>query len=120
MGEIHWRLGYSRCDRHRTMVLRRGSLSHEWWPYRQFRLVVPSSELRVVFAHQLYPVGIGVDGICLGRNTNWLYRVFLWCSNVTGSSVKMTANNALERTVKHRGPRLAAARSSWPAAQLGR
>ena len=29
-------------------------------------------------------------------------------------------NNALERTVRHRGPRLAAARSSWPAAQLGR
>jgi hypothetical protein len=32
----------------------------------------------------------------------------------------MTANNAFERTVKQRGPRLAAARSSWPAAQLGR
>ena len=30
------------------------------------------------------------------------------------------ANNALERTVRHRGPRLAAARSLWPAAQLGR
>ena len=30
----------------------------------------------------------------------------------------MTPNNALERTVKHRGPRLAAAWSSWPAAQL--
>jgi len=29
-------------------------------------------------------------------------------------------NNAFERTVGHRGPRLAAARSSWPAAQLGR
>ena len=34
--------------------------------------------------------------------------------------VEMPANNALERTVRHRGPRLAAARSSWPAAQLGR
>ena len=30
------------------------------------------------------------------------------------------ANNAFELTVMHRGPRLAAARSSWPAAQLGR
>src|SRR5579859_719810 len=30
------------------------------------------------------------------------------------------SNNALERTVRHRGPRLAAARSWWPAAQLGR
>jgi hypothetical protein len=32
----------------------------------------------------------------------------------------MTANNAFERTVGHRGPRLAAASASWPAAQLGR
>jgi hypothetical protein len=30
------------------------------------------------------------------------------------------ANNALELTVVRRGPRLSAARSSWPAAQLGR
>jgi hypothetical protein len=30
------------------------------------------------------------------------------------------SNNALERTLRHGGPRLAAARSSWPAAQLGR
>jgi hypothetical protein len=30
------------------------------------------------------------------------------------------SNNTFERTVRHRGPRLAAARSSWPAAQLGR
>jgi hypothetical protein len=30
------------------------------------------------------------------------------------------SNNAFERTVGHRGPRLAAAQSSWPAAQLGR
>jgi hypothetical protein len=29
-------------------------------------------------------------------------------------------NNAFERTVRHGGPRLAAARSLWPAAQLGR
>ena len=29
-------------------------------------------------------------------------------------------NNALERTVRHRGPRLAAASAMWPAAQLGR
>jgi len=29
-------------------------------------------------------------------------------------------NNALERTMGHGGPRLAAARSSWPAAQLDR
>jgi hypothetical protein len=33
---------------------------------------------------------------------------------------RMTTNNALERAVKQRVPRLAAARSSWPAAQLGR
>lgn len=32
----------------------------------------------------------------------------------------MLPNNALERTVIQRGLRLAAARSSWPAAQLGR
>jgi hypothetical protein len=30
------------------------------------------------------------------------------------------SNNAFELTVGHRGPRLAAARASWPAAQLGR
>lgn len=29
-------------------------------------------------------------------------------------------NNALEQTTRHRGPGLAAARSSWSAAQLGR
>jgi hypothetical protein len=33
---------------------------------------------------------------------------------------QMTHNNALERTVKHCGPRLSAASASWPAAQLGR
>jgi hypothetical protein len=32
----------------------------------------------------------------------------------------MLPNMSFERTVGHRGPRLAAARSSWPAAQLGR
>jgi hypothetical protein len=32
----------------------------------------------------------------------------------------MTSNNAFERTLGHRGPRLAAAQRSWPAAQLGR
>jgi hypothetical protein len=30
------------------------------------------------------------------------------------------SNNAFEPTVVHRGPRLSAARASWPAAQLGR
>jgi hypothetical protein len=29
-------------------------------------------------------------------------------------------NNTFERTVEHRGPRLAAARAPWPAAQLDR
>jgi len=32
----------------------------------------------------------------------------------------MTSNNAFELTVVQRGPRLTAARASWPAAQLGR
>jgi hypothetical protein len=32
----------------------------------------------------------------------------------------VTSNNAFERAVGRCGPRLAAARSSWPAAQLGR
>jgi hypothetical protein len=32
----------------------------------------------------------------------------------------LPSNNALERTVRHGGPRLAAARSSWSAAELGR
>jgi hypothetical protein len=32
----------------------------------------------------------------------------------------VTSNNALEWTVKHRGPRVTAARASWPVAQLGR
>lgn len=30
------------------------------------------------------------------------------------------SNNAFERTVGHRGPRLSAAEPLWPAAQLGR
>ena len=34
--------------------------------------------------------------------------------------VEALSNNAFERTVGHSGPRLAAARPSWPAAQLGR
>ena len=39
-----------------------------------------------------------------------------------GSSVErdVQSNNALERTVRHGGPRLAAALAVWPAAQLGR
>ena len=32
----------------------------------------------------------------------------------------MLPNMSFERTVKHRGPRLAAAQRRWPAAQLGR
>lgn len=31
-----------------------------------------------------------------------------------------TYNNASQRAVRHRGPRLAAAQASWPAAELGR
>jgi hypothetical protein len=38
----------------------------------------------------------------------------------TVASARKPPNNALERTVGHHGPRLAATRSSWPAAQLGR
>jgi hypothetical protein len=34
--------------------------------------------------------------------------------------MKRLSNNAFERTVGHRGPRLAAARRLCPAAQLGR
>jgi hypothetical protein len=37
-----------------------------------------------------------------------------------GIHVVVRSNNAFERTEKYRGPRLAAARSSWLAAQLGR
>jgi hypothetical protein len=37
-----------------------------------------------------------------------------------GMETRSLSNNTLERTVGHRGPRLAAARSSRPAAQLGR
>jgi hypothetical protein len=34
--------------------------------------------------------------------------------------MKKLPNNAFDRTVKHRGPRQAAALRWWPAAQLGR
>jgi len=37
-----------------------------------------------------------------------------------GLAETLLANNSFERTVRHGGPRLAAARSSWPAAQLSR
>ena len=40
-------------------------------------------------------------------------------SNVAGLEAVLP-NNAFERTVEHRGPRLAAARAAGPAAQLGR
>src|SRR5476651_2301050 len=48
-----------------------------------------------------------------------------WLSFVEGASggfvgPTLTSNNALERTVNHRGPRLAAARAAWPAAQRDR
>ncbi len=33
---------------------------------------------------------------------------------------QVRSNNAFERTVRHRGPRLAAAQPSWSAAQRGR
>ena len=36
------------------------------------------------------------------------------------NGIGMRSNNALELSVNYRGPRLPAARSSWPAAQLGR
>jgi hypothetical protein len=34
--------------------------------------------------------------------------------------MRKPSNNAFERTVENRGPRLAAARAAWPAAQLAR
>jgi hypothetical protein len=37
-----------------------------------------------------------------------------------GTVADMRSNNAFERSVEHRGPRLAAAKRLWPAAQLGR
>src|SRR5258706_9724293 len=40
--------------------------------------------------------------------------------NQSGMRRPLTSNSALERTVSHSGPRLSAARSSWPAAQLDR
>ena len=51
------------------------------------------------------------SGIFVGPNGN--------VAIVAGSEAMMP-NNAFERTVAHRGPRLAAARSSRPAAQLDR
>jgi hypothetical protein len=39
---------------------------------------------------------------------------------LTVASAIMTPDKSFERTVKHRGPRLAAARRWWPAAQLDR
>jgi hypothetical protein len=47
---------------------------------------------------------------------DYLHRAYSRCELQS----TMRPNNTLERTVKHRGPRLAAVRSSWPAAQLGR
>ena len=37
-----------------------------------------------------------------------------------GEAMEIPKHAFDERTVKHRGPRAAAARSMWPAAQLGR
>ena len=42
------------------------------------------------------------------------------CSAGWWAGQTMTANNALELSVKYRGPRLPAARSLWPAVQVGR
>ena len=42
------------------------------------------------------------------------------CSYVIRAIRRVAPNNALERTVEQRGPRLAAASASWSAAQLGR
>jgi FtsH-binding integral membrane protein len=59
-----------------------------------------------------------VAAVIFASYVSWdlMHRVDARC----GARVSMQPNNALERTVRHRGPRLAAARRSWPAAQLGR
>ena len=53
-----------------------------------------------------------------GQFTQRVGRVKLLASWCLGR--QMMANNKLQRTVNHRGPRLAAAQPSWPAAEQGR
>ena len=63
-------------------------------------------------------------GLCPCLRDHLLHCVGLVCTGVCAYRGEMRtcmrSNNAFERTVRHRGPRLAAARSSWLAAQLGR
>ena len=47
-------------------------------------------------------------------------RAGAFLSSISRGLEMVLPNNAFERTVKHRGPRLAAAQRWWPAAQLGR
>jgi len=55
-----------------------------------------------------------VSGVADGRRLRSSRRKH--CGKASG----MSSNNALQRNVENRGPRLAAARSSWPPAELGR
>jgi hypothetical protein len=84
----------------------------------------PEVEYRGIFGERSGARSVSVEALaCRGNFSPSFWGNFL-AERLFGkeSSVvaNVTSNNALERTVRHGGPRLAAASASWPAAQLGR
>jgi hypothetical protein len=107
------RLTYSsRCEAACTLVRsRRGSCRGYGGGYRHRAIRRPHSPFRSIAHH---PHHRRCRCISIGQ----LPLVAIAFEVAMGKSV--TANNALERTGERRGPRLAAAWSSWPAVQRNR
>jgi hypothetical protein len=88
----------------------------DWWALVAVALVVGGIVALAAYRIYLRRVGRYYCSSC-----DKIFRAdFLRGRAIAPRSQELPANNALERTMNHRGPRLAAARSAWPAAQLGR
>ena len=88
-----------------SSLLERSAEFRAMWLQKRLRRGKP---LDLRFKHDGFEMPVSIVG------------VILRALGAGGFRGQMMANNTLQRTVTHCGPRLAAAWSSWPAAELGR
>ncbi len=98
-------------------LIRRGCGGLSGWSRRTHLVARPRPRTHTFYRWMHPESAIGLCGALGCRGDIW--PTTLECRMVNLANWSMP-NNALERTVRHCGPRLAAARSSWAAAQRGR
>lgn len=78
-------------------------------PYRRSGQLLSGAWVRSRFSRQLHSMAASCDELRTTWHPDWLCGLLRNITNDGAASTEMTANNELEPTVNHRGPRLAAA-----------